>query len=171
MVTADVKVRMANSVLDQATTLSVCTGVPNSGKSEFIDALVLSLALKHQWATAFCSMEKMPTLHFQSLAEKLFGKPFTKGRKYSEGPGAGWMSEAEVNAAFHYFQVHFPLIRGDENMLPNIEWVLDRAKDTVLRYGIRGLVIDPYNELEHQRPAHVTETEYISKMLSKVRSK
>jgi hypothetical protein len=37
------------------------------------------------------------------------------------------------------------------------------------RYGIRGLVIDPYNELSHQRPKGLSETEYVSQMLSKVR--
>ena len=37
------------------------------------------------------------------------------------------------------------------------------------RYGIRGLVIDPYNELDHQRPLHMTETEYVSQMLTKIK--
>ncbi len=37
------------------------------------------------------------------------------------------------------------------------------------RYGIRGLVIDPYNELDHARPSYMQETEYVSSMLSKVR--
>ena len=39
---------------------------------------------------------------------------------------------------------------------------------TCFRHGIRGLVIDPYNELDHTRPPHIQETEYISSMLSKV---
>ena len=32
-------------------------GIPNSGKSEFIDALALSLAQNHYWPIAFCSLE------------------------------------------------------------------------------------------------------------------
>lgn len=36
------------------------------------------------------------------------------------------------------------------------------------RYNIRGLVIDPYNELDHTRPFE-SETEYVSQMLSKVK--
>jgi len=31
------------------------------------------------------------------------------------------------------------------------------------------LVIDPYNELDHQRPSNQTETEYVSQMLTKVK--
>lgn len=37
------------------------------------------------------------------------------------------------------------------------------------RYGIRGLVIDPYNELDHARPSSVSETEYVSQMLTKLK--
>ncbi|RVX16033.1 Twinkle-like protein, chloroplastic/mitochondrial [Vitis vinifera] len=44
--------------------------------------------------------------------------------------------------------------RCENDSLPNIKWVLDLAKAAVLRHGVRGLVIDPYNELDHQRPAN-----------------
>jgi hypothetical protein len=37
------------------------------------------------------------------------------------------------------------------------------------RFGIRGLIIDPYNELDHRRPSHVTETEFVSQMLARVK--
>lgn len=36
------------------------------------------------------------------------------------------------------------------------------------RYNIKGLVIDPYNELDHTREFE-SETEYVSQMLSKVK--
>jgi len=32
-----------------------------------------------------------------------------------------------------------------------LEWIIERAADAVLRYGIRCLVIDPWNEIEHAR--------------------
>jgi hypothetical protein len=38
-----------------------------------------------------------------------------------------------------------------------------------MRHGINGLVIDPYNEIEHRRPPNMTETEYVSEMLGKVK--
>ena len=38
-----------------------------------------------------------------------------------------------------------------------------------MRHGVRGLVIDPYNEIEHRRPANMTETEYVSQILGKVK--
>jgi twinkle protein len=66
------------------------------------------------------------------------------------------------------FQEMFCEIRGVENAMPNIEFILEKAGDAVYRHGIRGLVIDPYNEVDHQRPSNQTETEYVSKLLSKV---
>ncbi len=38
-----------------------------------------------------------------------------------------------------------------------------------MRHGVRGLVIDPYNDIEHHRPGTMTETEYVSQILGKVK--
>ena len=38
--------------------LAIVTGVPNSGKSEFIDALLTNLTENEGWSFAMCSMEK-----------------------------------------------------------------------------------------------------------------
>lgn len=38
--------------------LTIVTGVPNSGKSEWIDALLANLSEMHDWTFALCSMEK-----------------------------------------------------------------------------------------------------------------
>jgi twinkle protein len=67
------------------------------------------------------------------------------------------------------FESMFSWIRAEENVVMTIDDVLERAQDAVYRYGIRGLVIDPYNEMEHNRPKQMSETEYVSQLLSKVR--
>ncbi|MBL7123234.1 MAG: bifunctional DNA primase/helicase, partial [Candidatus Marinimicrobia bacterium] len=61
---------------------------------------------------------------------------------------------------------HFHFINPKE---VNIDSILEIASALIYRYGIKGLVIDPYNELDHNRPAGITETEYVSQFLSKVR--
>ncbi len=38
--------------------LTIITGVPNSGKSEWIDALMVNLADQFGWRFGLCSMEK-----------------------------------------------------------------------------------------------------------------
>lgn len=42
--------------------------------------------------------------------------------------------------------------RCENDCLPSINWVLELARIAVLRHGVNGLLIDPYNELDHQRP-------------------
>lgn len=78
------------------------------------------------------------------------------------------MARVQVYATMQVFETLFSWIRGVENSIMSIDEVLERAQDAVYRYGIRGLVIDPYNEMEHQRKSNQTETEYVSRLLSKV---
>jgi twinkle protein len=52
---------------------------------------------------------------------------------------------------------------------PGVDTILDLARVQVFRNGVRGVVVDPWNELEHARPHHLSETEYISEALTKFR--
>ncbi|CAG9465176.1 unnamed protein product [Pedinophyceae sp. YPF-701] len=112
-----------------------------------------------------CSMEKKARDHGRQLAEKLVRKPFFD-HAWSSQPR---MDAEELAWALQFIDDHFFLIRSENDALPSVDWVLERAKSAVLRYGIRGLVIDPYNELDHRRPPGQTETEYVSQMLTKVK--
>jgi twinkle protein len=141
--------------------LSVVTGIPGSGKSEFIDALMVNLAQRYGWRFGICSFENPPGEHIAKLAEKYLGQPFW------EGP-APRMSDAELQRTLDWLADCFYLIRADDEA-PTVDWILAAARGAVLRHGIRGLVIDPYNELEHKRPPNQTETEYVSQLLGKVK--
>jgi twinkle protein len=141
--------------------LTVVTGIPNSGKSEIIDALMVNLAQRYGWRFGVCSFENPPAEHIAKLAEKYLGLPFW------DGPTSR-MSETELRQAMEWVADHFVLIRADDEA-PTIDWILTAARGAVLRHGIRGLVIDPYNEIEHRRSASQTETEYVSQLLGKVK--
>ena len=146
--------------------LSIVTGVPNSGKSEFLDALLVNLAEKHGWTFGVCSMEKKVHEHARQLIEKRMRKPFFDA-PYSRG--AERLTPQDLEEGLNWVDDHFHLVRCEDDELPSIDWVLNTAKAAVMRYGIRGLVVDPYNELDHQRPDGVTETEYVSKLLTKIK--
>ncbi|CAI9089553.1 OLC1v1024144C3 [Oldenlandia corymbosa var. corymbosa] len=146
--------------------LTIVTGVPNSGKSEWIDALLCNLNRSAGWKFALCSMENKVREHARKLLEKHVRKPFFK---VGYGSFAERMSVEELEEGKQWLNDTFYLIRCEKDCLPNIEWVLDLARAAVLRNGINGLVIDPYNELDHQRPVSMTETEYVSQMLTKVK--
>jgi len=141
--------------------LSVVTGIPNSGKSEFLDALMVNIAERYGWHFAVCSFENPPAEHIAKFAEKYLGMPFWDGPTWR-------MSKQDLMRAVEWEQQHFALMRADDDA-PTLDWILDTARAAVLRYGSRGLIIDPYNEIEHRRPQSMTETEYVSELLGKVR--
>lgn len=146
--------------------LTVVTGVPNSGKSEWIDALLCNLNQRVGWKFAFCSMENRVREHARKLLEKHVRKPFFDVRY---GDSIERMGLEELEEGKVWLNDTFYLIRCENDCLPNINWVLDLARAAILRHGINGLVIDPYNELDHQRPVSQTETEYVSQMLTKIK--
>jgi twinkle protein len=146
--------------------LTVVTGVPNSGKSEWVDALMCNLADKHGWSFALCSMENKVHEHARKLIEKHVGRPFFDA-EYAGG--ARRMTPDELATGKAFLASNFVLIRHEDDELPSIDWVLGLARAAVMRYGIRGLVVDPYNELDHRRPGNVSETEYVSQMLTRIK--
>ncbi|KAL5771847.1 hypothetical protein ACOSP7_011456 [Xanthoceras sorbifolium] len=146
--------------------LTIVTGVPNSGKSEWIDALICNINESVGWKFALCSMENKVREHARKLLEKHLKKPFFNA---SYGQSVERMTAEEFEQGKEWLSDTFSLIRCENDSLPSISWVLDLAKAAVLRHGVRGLIIDPYNELDHQRPVSQTETEYVSQILTKIK--
>ena len=141
--------------------LCVVTGYPSSGKSEFVDAVAVNMAIMHGWTFAVCSFENPPDEHIGKWAAKCLGIPF------NEGPTPR-MTEHELGRAMDWMQDKLILLRAGEGSA-TIDWVLEKARLAVMRYGIKGLILDPYNEFEHIRPNGMTETEYVSQMLAKIK--
>jgi twinkle protein len=140
--------------------MTIVTGIPSHGKSQFLDALVVNLAKGHDWTIAVCSPENLPiTRHIAKLVEQYTGLPFR------EGPNVR-VSSYELAMALEWLHQHFVFIAPDEAL--TIPALLQQAKALVTRYGIRGLIIDPWNEFDHARGT-VTETEYISTSLTQIR--
>lgn len=143
--------------------LTVVTGVPNNGKSEWVDALTMNLAMDVGMRTVVFSPENAKEQHVTKLVEKrvqMPASPSDEERMSRETfiSGATWVGQ-------HYFFI----VADDENALPTLDWLLEMAHSAVLRYGVRGFIIDPWNEIEHDRGRDTTETEYISKALSKLK--
>lgn len=139
---------------------TVVTGIPGHGKSEWLDALMVNLSFKYGWTFAVFSPENQPLeMHFQKLAEKYIGKPFFGNQR---------MDKTELAKAARWIDERFSFVLPEaENM--SVDSVLSLAKVAVSRKGIKGVVIDPWNELDHSRLPNLTETEYISQCLSKIR--
>lgn len=142
--------------------VTVVTGIPSSGKSEWLDALTINLMQQQAWRFGFFSPENYPIeRHVAKLVEKYTGFPLRLG------PTAR-LSWSDTVVAVSWLDERAFFIEPTEEQL-RLETVLTLARALVRRYGIRGLVLDPWNELDHSRPSVMTETEYISESLSRIR--
>lgn len=145
--------------------LTVVTGWPSSGKSEWLDAMLVNLA--HQgWRFVVFSPENRPQeIHFAKIIEKFVGLPFGAGPSQR-------MSFDDVLATMHTMHGRFGFMDSDNGDALSVQAVIEGATPWLEEQAAykRGLVIDPWNELEHWRPKNLTETEYISQQLSYVRN-
>ncbi|MGJ7533933.1 MULTISPECIES: DnaB-like helicase C-terminal domain-containing protein [unclassified Variovorax] len=140
---------------------TLVTGIPGHGKSEWLDALMVQLAHQHGWRFAVFSPENQPTeYHLSKLAEKYMDKPF------ADGPTER-MTPKDKDDAIDFLDQHFVFILPE---LPTVDALIERLRSIVKRHGVQGVLLDPWNEIDHTRPSGMSETEYISQSLSKFRA-
>jgi len=124
--------------------MTIVTGIPSHGKSQFLDALAVNLAHAHDWTIAVCSPENLPaSRHLAKLAEQYTGKPLREGTSPR-------VTMHELIEAVGWLDSHFVFIAPEDAL--TIPALLKQSKALVTRHGIRGLILDPWNEFEHTRP-------------------
>jgi len=140
--------------------MTLITGIPSHGKSQFSTNLLVNIAERYQWKFAIFSPENQPVQrHAVQMLSMYIKKPFGSNQQITEG---------ELAYAKDWLQRHFVFLDMADHEL-TIDHILTKAKICVLKHGIKGLVIDPWNEIDHSRPANLSETEYISMCLTKIR--
>ncbi len=138
---------------------TLVTGIPGHGKTTVIDALMVNLAKGTEaWHWAVFSAEQWPLeRHAATLAGQFAGVPLNEMNDYQYGFTRGWIDE--------YFTFACPS-EADYTMDHVLDLMLSAITDDPM---IRGVVIDPWNELDHSRPSNMNETEYVSRCLTKIR--
>ena len=120
-------------------TFNLVTGVPNHGKSNFIDQLAMNLAKREGWNFAIFSPEHSTPMHIRRLAEKYVEKPFDHGINER-------MTKDELTEALNFLDHKFFFVENTDD-IPDIEWILKKMRSACIRNGVKGIIIDPYNEI------------------------
>lgn len=137
--------------------MCVVTGRPSSGKSEIVDFIISKLNKKYGWKAAYYTPENYPlSFHYAKMFEKFVGKKFKDGK----------CSDLEFDTAYDYIKDNFKYILDEDDN--SLDKILEIAKMYVRSYGIKILVIDPFNVLDHSQKTSETETQYISTFLTKL---
>lgn len=140
--------------------LTVVTGSPGSGKSAFIDNVMVNLARNKGWKFGVCSFENPPAIHIANLLSIATGRPFF------DGPTPR-MSQQMVDQGKQWLRDHFFFLHQQDGSLSSLDDIVDLAKTAVLRYGIRGLILDPYNHIG--RSGDKNETDWVNEALTKIK--
>lgn len=143
--------------------LTTVTGSPGSGKSEFIDYITTALARKYRWKFGVCSFENPPAIHVTRLMEKFVGLSFNFRKD-----AAHRMNKSEFDEGIALVDLYFQFFNISQSDV-TIQGILSKMYELVLRTGIKGVIIDPWNYIEHKVPEGQTETQYISESLTLIK--
>lgn len=140
--------------LDKGRLITI-TGVPNCGKSEFVDFLITTYNKLYGTKALCFSPENQPCeLHLSKLVSKFTNKPFEE------------LSQAEIDVAIDYICKNFYFFNYDKVKCFDDINSLVASMHSSLGFDI--LVVDSYNKVEWNKPSNETETDFISKMLDKL---
>ena len=132
------------------------TGIPSSGKSDFVDQMVVGYNANYNWKTAFASPENAPNyLHAHKLMRKVWGNMPQR----EDIGGAKWNEVADhVNDNFFFIDME----------KYTLESVLRKGAELVKRKGIKCLVIDPFNKVRDKNASSLDVNLYTMEYLTKI---
>lgn len=129
---------------------SVVTGIPNAGKSDWIDQVCVNLATNQNFRIGMFTPESYPyEAHIKRIANKLNEKD---------------CDNDTLNNTKDFIKEHFYFVKIDLNNL-SLKSILDKFKQLVFTNGINICVIDPWNMLDHSQQKDFT---YVGKLLSEI---
>ena len=132
------------------------TGIPSSGKSDFVDQMVIGYNIGHDWKIGFASPENAPTyLHAHKLMRKIWG-----GMPSYEDIGGDKWQEISNHINENYFFIDLET--------PSLEAVLRKGAELVKRKGIKCLVIDPFNKIRDINATSADVNTYTLEYLTKI---
>lgn len=140
--------------------VSVWSGIPGHGKTTFLNHVMLSLADSQGWNVCFCSFEQdTVTNHVPNIRKWLFSSPRTN-------------SQPQRKQIDHWIDDKLSFVdpQSDESYEElTLDWVEDTILKAVRQFGAQIYVLDPWNEIEHDKPSNLSMHDYIGKALRRIK--
>ena len=132
------------------------TGIPSSGKSDFVDQMCVGYNRNYGWKTAFASPENKPNyLHAHKLIRKTW-----EGMPTKDDVGTNKWKQVTDHVNDNYFFIDMDRYTLDD--------VLKKGGELVKRKGIKCLVIDPYNKVRDTNCKTEDVNRYTMEYLTKI---
>jgi len=134
--------------------MAVWTGIPSHGKSSLVNDVCCRLVEYHGLNVAFASFEQSPQRdHKRNLRTWKCGRPVQH------------CTVDELKAADRWIDQHFTFMVPSEDDDVSLDWVLDRMEAAVIQHGCKVVVIDPWNEMDHNKGQGESLTEYVGRAI------
>jgi twinkle protein len=131
--------------------LNLFVGYGNHGKTFFALQLMLTKSIWDGWKWAIFSPENYPANDFyDDLVEMYVGKWLKD------------MNEEEYTQACHFISNHIFYVYPEDSH--DVHSINERFRYLVLKKGVDGVVIDPFNQLDHIQKAYQREDQYLSEI-------
>lgn len=141
---------------------TVVTGIPNHGKSTFVDAMVFFLVKEHGLNVFMASFETHPRDdHLRKMLTWYYKRDINH------------MSESELAEGIDWVRKHFMFMtvsESDEESGISLEDYKARAKAAIVRHNAKILILDPWNELDHKKRKQESTTEYTGRAIRELKA-
>ena len=119
--------------------VTVVTGIPSSGKSNFLEWYVLNLIKDHDLKTSIYSPEHSPTsLHLSGFIQKIIGGKFW---------GNDRIKRSSIDTAMNWMNGKIHFLSGSSDNVPNWDWLLSTFSQLIYQKGIKLFIIDAFNKV------------------------
>lgn len=142
--------------------VNVWTGYENEGKSTFLEQLCVIKSAFDGWKWIVFSPENTPIGDFyDNLIEMYIGKSADPHYKSNQ------MTFEEYKQGYNFVNEHFFVIYPEEDF--KLDTVFEKAQFLVRKYGCKGMIIDPYNSMEHLQKGTEREELYIARFMGRLK--
>lgn len=136
--------------------INLFTGYGNHGKTTFAIQLMLTKSLWDGWKWAVFSPENYPANDFYDDIVEMFCGKWLKT-----------LTEQEYVDACHFINDHiFFVYPEDEHDINSIH---EKFRYLVMKKGVDGVMIDPFNQLDHIQKSFQREDQYLSDVLKTIK--
>lgn len=132
------------------------TGIPGHGKSSLVNEVGFRMAddhnevgrVGHRWNVGIASFEQEAQIDLRRNMRTFYNRKPVK-----------WQTAAEIENADRWIDRQFSIVVPDDDAQVTLEWILDRMHAAVIQNDCRLFIIDPVNEMDHER-GDMNETDY-----------
>ena len=141
--------------------LSVWTGIPGHGKTTAANDAFCGIAKRYGVRVGWASFEQEPQRdHRRNLRTWFAGELERNLLQYRQdllAEADRWIDDAHV----------FLVPSEDEDA--TLAWLFEKMEAAAQQHGVKVFVIDPWNELEHEQAYRESESQYIGRVLRRLK--